>query len=229
MSQNFEEPVVYQCKIHRGTFLLPLLLTAALILPGLKDYVSLRDYTHEASVAGRNFAMQATQIIAKTGLLTQQQVDQQSAQNNAEFNNYEDIYKQALNRQILHDVEWAIVPGFIFFCIVLAAYLRSSFVLTRSKLHFSTGLFSYSKAEVLLSKIEGLTLVNPLLGRMFGYGTVVITGTGGTVFRVSYLPKAEYFYGLLQETRVGAASVPAQSVQELTKNLEDMHTRYMPK
>jgi uncharacterized membrane protein YdbT with pleckstrin-like domain len=34
--------------------------------------------------------------------------------------------------------------------------------------------------ELLLSKIEGITVTQSLSGRVFGYGEIVVTGSGGT-------------------------------------------------
>ena len=34
--------------------------------------------------------------------------------------------------------------------------------------------------EVLLPKIESITVTQSLVGRMFGYGEIVVIGTGGT-------------------------------------------------
>jgi uncharacterized membrane protein YdbT with pleckstrin-like domain len=43
-----------------------------------------------------------------------------------------------------------------------------------------TGLFSRRSIEVLLPKVESIGVDETLAGRIFGYGTVVIRGTGGT-------------------------------------------------
>jgi len=34
--------------------------------------------------------------------------------------------------------------------------------------------------ELLLPKIEGITVSQSLMGRMFGFGEIVVTGSGGT-------------------------------------------------
>lgn len=43
-----------------------------------------------------------------------------------------------------------------------------------------TGLLSRRSAEVLLPKVESIGVDEPLLGRMLGYGSVIVRGTGGT-------------------------------------------------
>jgi len=43
-----------------------------------------------------------------------------------------------------------------------------------------TGLFSRRSIEVLLPKVESIGVDKSLCGRMLGYGSVVVRGTGGT-------------------------------------------------
>jgi len=43
-----------------------------------------------------------------------------------------------------------------------------------------TGFFSRHCIEVLLPKVESIGVDESLLGRMLGYGSVIVRGTGGT-------------------------------------------------
>jgi uncharacterized membrane protein YdbT with pleckstrin-like domain len=43
-----------------------------------------------------------------------------------------------------------------------------------------TGLFSRRSVEVLLPKVESIGVNEPFVGRILGYGSVVVRGTGGT-------------------------------------------------
>lgn len=43
-----------------------------------------------------------------------------------------------------------------------------------------TGLFSRKSIEVLLPKVESIGVDESLFGRMLGYGSVIVRGTGGT-------------------------------------------------
>jgi uncharacterized membrane protein YdbT with pleckstrin-like domain len=47
-------------------------------------------------------------------------------------------------------------------------------------LHVKTGLFSCKGIEVLLPKVEGICVDESFVGRMLGYGSVIVRGTGGT-------------------------------------------------
>lgn len=43
------------------------------------------------------------------------------------------------------------------------------------------GFFSRRSIEVLLPKVESIGVDEPFLGRILGYGTVIVRGTGGTL------------------------------------------------
>jgi len=52
--------------------------------------------------------------------------------------------------------------------------------LTNKRVIVKTGLASRRTVELLLSRIESVVVEEPALGRVLGYGTVIIRGTGGT-------------------------------------------------
>jgi uncharacterized membrane protein YdbT with pleckstrin-like domain len=52
--------------------------------------------------------------------------------------------------------------------------------LTNKRIIVKTGLATRRTIELLLSKIESIVVEEPAIGRMLGYGTVIIRGTGGT-------------------------------------------------
>ena len=51
---------------------------------------------------------------------------------------------------------------------------------TNKRVVIKTGLVSRRTFELLLSKVESIGVEEGLLGRMLGYGSVVVRGTGGT-------------------------------------------------
>jgi len=51
---------------------------------------------------------------------------------------------------------------------------------TNKRVIMKTGFVSRRSVELVLSKIESVTVDQNLLGRIFGYGTITIRGTGGT-------------------------------------------------
>jgi uncharacterized membrane protein YdbT with pleckstrin-like domain len=51
---------------------------------------------------------------------------------------------------------------------------------TDRRVIIKTGMTSRRSLEIMLAKVESIAIDETLMGRMLGYGTVVIHGTGGT-------------------------------------------------
>jgi len=67
--------------------------------------------------------------------------------------------------------------------VLLAAVIRrqsSDFAVTNKRVMMKVGVFSTRSVEVLLGKIESIAVNQSLGGRIFGYGQIVVTGSGGT-------------------------------------------------
>jgi uncharacterized membrane protein YdbT with pleckstrin-like domain len=65
----------------------------------------------------------------------------------------------------------------------LAAFIRRrscEFAVTTKRVIIKVGLVSRRSVEILLAKVEAITVDQTLLGRIFGYGSITIIGTGGT-------------------------------------------------
>ena|SRR5258706_4549915 len=67
--------------------------------------------------------------------------------------------------------------------IVASGFLRRSsaeFAVTNKRVIMKAGIVQRKSIELLLNKIESIGVDQGLLGRVLGYGTVVVRGTGGT-------------------------------------------------
>jgi membrane protein YdbS with pleckstrin-like domain len=67
--------------------------------------------------------------------------------------------------------------------VIWAGMIRRSateMAVTTKRVLIKQGIFGRRTLELLLQKVESITVEEPMMGRMFGYGTVVIRGTGGT-------------------------------------------------
>ena len=51
---------------------------------------------------------------------------------------------------------------------------------TNRRVVIKSGLASRKTIEMLLNKVESIEVSEPAFGRMLGYGTIVVIGTGGT-------------------------------------------------
>ena len=63
----------------------------------------------------------------------------------------------------------------------------SEFAVTNRRVIIKLGFFSTRSVELLLAKIEGIAVTQSLLGRMLGFGEIVVTGTGGTEERFNHI------------------------------------------
>ena len=77
--------------------------------------------------------------------------------------------------------------GAIFFFVaiiwVIAAIISratSEFGISDKRVLIKVGWISRNSLETLLTKVEGIQVKQGILGRIFKYGTIVISGTGGT-------------------------------------------------
>jgi uncharacterized membrane protein YdbT with pleckstrin-like domain len=66
---------------------------------------------------------------------------------------------------------------------LVAAFIKrqtSEFVVTNKRVLMKVGVFTTRSIELLLSKVEAITVHHSLMGRLLGYGDIVLTGSGGT-------------------------------------------------
>jgi len=66
----------------------------------------------------------------------------------------------------------------------VSAFLRrltTELAITDHRVIFKSGLFSRHTIEMNRSKVESVDVDQTIIGRLFGYGTVVVRGTGGSL------------------------------------------------
>lgn len=59
-------------------------------------------------------------------------------------------------------------------------YTSSEFAVTNKRVIIKVGFIQRRTLETMLGKVEGIGVDQTLLGRLLGYGTLTVTGTGGT-------------------------------------------------
>jgi membrane protein YdbS with pleckstrin-like domain len=89
-------------------------------------------------------------------------------------------------------VLWTYEPAYWFLGAILAGiglllaigplinYTSSDFAVTNKRVLSKTGFIERESDETLLSKVEAVSVDQGVLGRVLGFGTVTITGSGGT-------------------------------------------------
>lgn len=108
---------------------------------------------------------------------------------------------------------------------------KSEVTLTNRRLVFRTGFLSRRCGELPLENVESIYILEPLLGRIFGYGTVMVTTVGGAHFPMWFIGSPQTFHSALQQAVLNAKS----SIERIPKPpqsaspAQDDVSRYMPK
>ena len=112
---------------------------------------------------------------------------------------------------------YAWIPVALAAAILLAAFIKrqsSDFAVTNKRVMMKVGVLSTRSIELLLNKIEAITVNQNFTGRIFGYGDIVVTGSGGTREAFSHIEGPLEFRRAVQsvtDAQSGAAraAVPA--------------------
>jgi uncharacterized membrane protein YdbT with pleckstrin-like domain len=80
-------------------------------------------------------------------------------------------------------------------------YRTSEYTVTNLRVVMKTGVLNRMAVELMLNRLEAVTVQQSLFGQMFNYGMVVLVGVGGTRDSFSYVPKALYFRQQIQNHR----------------------------
>lgn len=68
-------------------------------------------------------------------------------------------------------------------------YQYSSITIKRKQVILRTGLIIRQTVDIPLSKIETIDIRQSIIGSIFRYGALIITGTGGTRHLINYIDK----------------------------------------
>ena len=112
---------------------------------------------------------------------------------------------------------YAWIPVALAAVILLAAFIKrqsSDFAVTNKRVMMKVGVLSTRSIELLLNKIEAITVNQNFTGRIFGYGDIVVTGSGGTREAFSHIEGPLEFRRAVQsvtDAQSGAARAAAPS------------------
>ena len=62
----------------------------------------------------------------------------------------------------------------------LVEFTTSEFAITNKRVLVKVGFIARKSLEILLAKVESIRVDQSILGRLFDYGSIVISGTGGS-------------------------------------------------
>lgn len=78
-------------------------------------------------------------------------------------------------------------------------YVCSEFGITNKRVLVKLGFIRRTSLEVLLPRIESIQVVQSILGRMLKFGTIIISGTGGSHDAFRNIPYPLTFRKIVQE------------------------------
>jgi uncharacterized membrane protein YdbT with pleckstrin-like domain len=81
---------------------------------------------------------------------------------------------------LLYAAEGLLVFTIILFLAKYVVYRASEFAVTNKRVIVKIGVMQRRTLELLLTKVEAISVTQSILGQMFGCGTILVTGTGGT-------------------------------------------------
>ncbi|KTD22529.1 PH domain-containing protein [Legionella londiniensis] len=92
--------------------------------------------------------------------------------------NYPVFYEASLILSLVA-VTWLVLVGL--------TYQFSSLTIKKNQVILRTGILVRQTVDIPISKIESIDIRQSLLGSLFRYGSLVITGTGGTRQMINYI------------------------------------------
>jgi uncharacterized membrane protein YdbT with pleckstrin-like domain len=80
---------------------------------------------------------------------------------------------------------WMLGALFLFYAAIVGSgraihYVTSEFAITNKRVVIKIGFINRKTLEMVLTKVETIRVDQSILGRVLNFGTIVVTGTGGT-------------------------------------------------
>ena len=98
--------------------------------------------------------------------------------------------------------------GLVWALVRYVELMTSEFAVTNSRLILKVGLISRYTTELLLTKVETIGVQQGLMARLFGYGDLIVTGTGGAREVFHRVRDPIEFRNHVQQASLGGASRP---------------------
>jgi len=118
-------------------------------------------------------------------------------------------------------------PPLLVLLLTLLAYLKSEITLTNKRLIYSTGFLVRAAGELPLENVEAMFILEPILGRLLGYGTVAVSTLGGLQFPLRFIGNPQVFHAAMQRAVADAKAPSRPPPNPPHAPLDD--SRYMPR
>jgi uncharacterized membrane protein YdbT with pleckstrin-like domain len=94
---------------------------------------------------------------------------------------------------------FAALYGLYHFLKIYIFYRSAEYGITNKRVLMKTGWIEREALEIFLDKIEGVHIDQTVPGRILGYGSVMIIGTGGSKDPFNMVPRPLHFRKLVQQ------------------------------
>ncbi|TMH37896.1 MAG: PH domain-containing protein [Betaproteobacteria bacterium] len=116
---------------------------------------------------------------------------------------------------------YAWVPAAFAAALIGSAILRrqsSDFAVTDRRVIMKLGILSTRSIELLLDKIEAITVNQSLIGRLFRYGDIIVSGSGGTKEVFHRIQSPFEFRRAVQSVTTAGIGLPAGSKSKVPQS-----------
>jgi uncharacterized membrane protein YdbT with pleckstrin-like domain len=107
---------------------------------------------------------------------------------------------------LVRDEEVLFIPALILFLLCgvklvnrIIYFVTSEYGITSKRVLGKTGFIHRNSKDIVLNKVEAVSLSQNVLGRLLNYGTIEVTGTGGTEESLQFIPDPLAFRNRIQE------------------------------
>lgn len=78
--------------------------------------------------------------------------------------------------------------------------ISTELIITNQRVIAKHGLISTTSYELMMNKVEGATIDQTVMGRLLGYGTLMVKGTGGGISPIDHVAKPFLFHSYLMNS-----------------------------
>ena len=98
---------------------------------------------------------------------------------------------------------WLLLPVFLLGLLGLSfaklVHSHSEFAITDRRVIVKLGVIAIKVDDIMLDQIESVDFNQTVLGKILGYGSIIIVGSGTSKLELSYLPDPDIFQQKMQE------------------------------
>ena len=119
--------------------------------------------------------------------------------------------------QLFQRILWyAALFALLRFTFYMVEWWVERIVVTDKRFMITSGIFMTTVAMMPVSKITDLTYERSVVGRMFGYGTLIVESAGQiqALNRIEYLPRPEEVFDAISELVFGEKNAPRVSMMK---------------